>query len=199
MDLTQRRKAETEQHIARVAAELFAAKGVSSTTVEEIAAGAGIGVRTFYRYFRTKQEAVGPLLAFGARRWRELLAAVPPDVELPAALEQAARRSMAECDADTAASFARTRGLLAAAAADAELRAVWVRVNDSSERQLVRVITERAASTYDAFDIALLAAAATTAIRVAMETWAGDPNGTADTAAQLTGGAVRTLTAGLRR
>lgn len=80
--LTERRKAATQLDIARAACELFAEHGPDGTTAEDIAHRAGVALRTFYRYFRNKQEAVAPLLAGGvtpgapcsprrtpARRW----------------------------------------------------------------------------------------------------------------------------------
>ncbi|MCZ4634121.1 TetR family transcriptional regulator, partial [Streptomyces rubrogriseus] len=76
--LTERRKAATQLDIAHAAAELFATRGPEATTAEEIARRAGVALRTFYRYFRSKQDAVGPLLTDGADRWRALLAEAPP-------------------------------------------------------------------------------------------------------------------------
>ncbi len=79
MNLTERRKAATELEIARAAASLFAERGSGGTTVEAIADRAGLSLRTFYRYFPTKQDAVAPLLSTGAQRWLDLLAATPPE------------------------------------------------------------------------------------------------------------------------
>lgn len=40
--------------------ELFATKGYAATTVDEIAATAGVARRTFFRHFRSKEEAIFP-------------------------------------------------------------------------------------------------------------------------------------------
>ncbi len=40
--------------------ELFATKGYEATTVDEIAAAAGVARRTFFRHFRSKEEAIFP-------------------------------------------------------------------------------------------------------------------------------------------
>lgn len=40
--------------------ELFATKGYEATTVDEIAARAGVARRTFFRHFRSKEEAIFP-------------------------------------------------------------------------------------------------------------------------------------------
>ncbi|WP_262401443.1 TetR/AcrR family transcriptional regulator, partial [Actinomadura sp. CNU-125] len=86
MNLTERRKAATELEIARAAASLFAERGSGGTTVEAIADRAGLSLRTFYRYFPTKQDAVAPLLSTGAQRWLDLLAAAPRDAPAARAL-----------------------------------------------------------------------------------------------------------------
>jgi AcrR family transcriptional regulator len=51
------RQAVREELIA-VALDLFAAHGYEATTVDEIAAAAGISRRTFFRYFATKDDVV---------------------------------------------------------------------------------------------------------------------------------------------
>ncbi|WP_410638464.1 TetR family transcriptional regulator [Amycolatopsis sp. lyj-346] len=44
--------------LAAAAVELFAANGYEATTVDEIAAAAGVGRRTFFRYFETKDDVL---------------------------------------------------------------------------------------------------------------------------------------------
>jgi mycofactocin system transcriptional regulator len=48
----------TAASLERVALELFARRGFEATTVEDIARAAGIGRRTFFRYFRSKNDLV---------------------------------------------------------------------------------------------------------------------------------------------
>ncbi|GCD41679.1 TetR family transcriptional regulator [Streptomyces paromomycinus] len=48
------------RELAAAAMELFAAKGYEATTVDEIAAAAGVARRTFFRHFRSKEEAIFP-------------------------------------------------------------------------------------------------------------------------------------------
>jgi AcrR family transcriptional regulator len=59
-DLRSRRRALTQAMIHEAAVELFEAQGVKATTVEEIAARAGVSSRTFFRHFATKEQAALP-------------------------------------------------------------------------------------------------------------------------------------------
>ncbi|WP_437001429.1 TetR/AcrR family transcriptional regulator [Streptomyces sp. enrichment culture] len=171
--LTERRKAATQLDIAHAAAELFATRGPEATTAEEIARRAGVALRTFYRYFRSKQDAVGPLLTVGADRWRALLAQAPPGAPPGPALRQAVEEALATPDPQAVEALLRTRGLLRAAADDPALRAVWYRVNQESEELLVPVIARLADGRREPLEVRLIAAAATDAIRIALETWSG--------------------------
>ncbi|AXE77543.1 TetR/AcrR family transcriptional regulator [Streptomyces atratus] len=170
--LTERRKAATQLDIARAAAALFAERGPEGTTAEDIAHRAGVALRTFYRYFRSKQDAVGPLLSGGAERWRALLEAAEPGDALAGVLEQAVTEALRVPGADAAEQLSWTRGLLRAAVEDPALRAVWYRVNQDSEERLLPVLTRLAGDGADPLEVRLAAAAATDAVRVALEAWA---------------------------
>src|SRR5687768_17199244 len=52
--LRERQRVETRDVILDTALDLIEAKGFEHTTVEEIAAAAGISSRTFFRYFESK-------------------------------------------------------------------------------------------------------------------------------------------------
>jgi AcrR family transcriptional regulator len=56
-----RRRERVSRHIERSALELIASKGPENVTVEELAAAAGISVRTFFRYFRTRDDVMSAL------------------------------------------------------------------------------------------------------------------------------------------
>ncbi|WP_217710530.1 TetR family transcriptional regulator [Streptomyces sp. NA04227] len=53
-------KLKMRRELAAAAMELFATKGYEATTVDEIAAAAGVARRTFFRHFRSKEEAIFP-------------------------------------------------------------------------------------------------------------------------------------------
>ncbi|MFB9307708.1 AcrR family transcriptional regulator [Agromyces hippuratus] len=169
--LTERRKAATQLELARAAARLFTDRGPDATTAEEIAAAGGVALRTFYRYFRTKEDAVAPLLSVGAEHWRALLAASDRSVDLLTAVERTIAEALTPPDAEVEGVHW-TRGLLRAGADDPALMNVWYRVNRESETKLRGVILELGGPSVDETTARLVAAAATDAIRIALEAWA---------------------------
>ena len=56
LSLREQRKVRTSASIAAAALELFAARGYAAVTVSEVAAAAGVGERTLYRYFADKDD-----------------------------------------------------------------------------------------------------------------------------------------------
>src|SRR5690242_2001916 len=56
--LRARRKLRTEQDLLRSGLELFLGRGYGQTTVGDIAQGAEVSERTFFRYFTSKEELV---------------------------------------------------------------------------------------------------------------------------------------------
>ncbi|WP_327433256.1 MULTISPECIES: TetR family transcriptional regulator [unclassified Streptomyces] len=66
------------RELAAAAMELFATKGYEATTVDEIAAQAGVARRTFFRHFRSKEEAIFPDHDDTLIRAEAVLNAAPP-------------------------------------------------------------------------------------------------------------------------
>ncbi|MFI7272742.1 mycofactocin system transcriptional regulator [Streptomyces sp. NPDC049879] len=87
-----RQPATSVAEIGHVALQLFVRNGFAATTVDDIATACGIGRRTFFRYFPSKNDV--PWGDFDAlvERMREHLAATPPDVPLLDALRAAVIR-----------------------------------------------------------------------------------------------------------
>jgi AcrR family transcriptional regulator len=69
----ERRSAETRERLFRSALDLFARKGFTETTVEDITEAADVGKGTFFNYFPSKDHI---LLAFGEMQLAKLQSAV---------------------------------------------------------------------------------------------------------------------------
>lgn len=70
--------ATTRAELEQVALELFSERGFVATTVDDIASAAGIGRRTFFRYFASKNDVVWGDFELGLLTLRGRLATVQP-------------------------------------------------------------------------------------------------------------------------
>src|SRR5215813_10111501 len=84
-----RRRVTSREELEETAFELFAARGFEATTVDEIAAAAGIGRRTFFRYFPSKNDIPWGAFELELERMRVRLKACPPQVPLMDAIRLA--------------------------------------------------------------------------------------------------------------
>ena len=71
-----------------VALRLFGEQGFEQTTVDEIAAGAGVSRRTFFRYFDSKAEVLWSEFDTEVTTIRALLNDVPEDLSVMAAVQR---------------------------------------------------------------------------------------------------------------
>ena len=71
----QRRAAETRLRLFRCALQLFAERGFSSVTVEEITEAADVGKGTFFNYFESKDHVLGVMAEVQLGKVREALTA----------------------------------------------------------------------------------------------------------------------------
>ncbi|MQA63364.1 MAG: mycofactocin system transcriptional regulator [Actinophytocola sp.] len=83
-----RRPSTTRHDLERVAFELFERDGFEATTVDDIAKAAGIGRRTFFRYFESKNDVVWGSFIEQLDHMREQFACRPADQPLMAALRE---------------------------------------------------------------------------------------------------------------
>jgi mycofactocin system transcriptional regulator len=79
----------SREELEETAFGLFAARGFEATTVDEIAAAAGIGRRTFFRYFPSKNDIPWGAFEHELERMRTRLRAVPADVPVMDAIREA--------------------------------------------------------------------------------------------------------------
>jgi AcrR family transcriptional regulator len=163
--LTERRKAATRLEVAREAVRLFTSKGVAATTVEEIAAAAGISVRTLWRYFPSKEACVWPLLANGIQHLASSLRALPQGQSIAEAFDGRA-------DPDAMADLPAMVALVRLARTEPALRGVWLRAHDDAEAVLITALAERAGLPEEDLRVRVRAAMINSALRTAVEHYA---------------------------
>ena len=71
-----------------ISLRMFTEQGFDDTTVERIAAAAGVSKRTFFRYFDSKADVLWHAFDGEVRSLRAAFAAVPPQAPLMAAIRQ---------------------------------------------------------------------------------------------------------------
>ncbi|WP_433478710.1 mycofactocin system transcriptional regulator [Spirillospora sp. CA-142024] len=84
-----RRPRTSRAELERVALRLFAERGFEETTVDDIAAAAGIGRRTFFRYYGSKNDVVWGDFEGELERMRAWFAECPPQAPMMDALREA--------------------------------------------------------------------------------------------------------------
>jgi AcrR family transcriptional regulator len=83
--LRERKRRETQQRIAEAGLRLFLAHGYENTTLDAIAAEAGISRRTFFSYFNAKEDLLFLWQSDGWRAvWADLLTVSPDENPLDA-------------------------------------------------------------------------------------------------------------------
>jgi mycofactocin system transcriptional regulator len=84
-----RRRVTSQAELEQVAFGLFEANGFEQTTVDDIASAAGIGRRTFFRYFPSKNDVPWGMFELELERMRARLKASPRDTQLMDAIRVA--------------------------------------------------------------------------------------------------------------
>jgi mycofactocin system transcriptional regulator len=79
----------SRSELEKVAFKLFAGRGFDDTSVEDIAAAAGIGRRTFFRYFQSKTDVVWGEFGVVLELMHDRLDAAPPDQPMMEAIRSA--------------------------------------------------------------------------------------------------------------
>jgi TetR/AcrR family transcriptional regulator, regulator of mycofactocin system len=79
----------SRRELRLISLRLFAERGFDNTTIEQIAAEAGVSERTFFRYFTTKASVLWEEFETEVETIRSALASVPDDVPLMDAVRDA--------------------------------------------------------------------------------------------------------------
>ena len=72
-------RAEVRRELVAAAVRLFTERGYDETTIDDIAVAAGVGRRTFFRYFRSKGDAISPDHGTALARVAEVFTSAHPD------------------------------------------------------------------------------------------------------------------------
>lgn len=166
-DWREEKKARTRRTIQDHAMRLFLKNGFDATTVEQIAAAAGVSHMTFFRYFPTKEDVVDyddydqTLAARIAQR--------PSDEPALEMIRQALTSDQSLTDpAERAAMLTRMRLVLSTPALHGRS---WAHKN-ADEHLIAHALATHPGHDADALQTRVIAAAAVAALTTAIQTWA---------------------------
>lgn len=165
--LRERKKALTRESIEEIAFSLFRRKGFDSTTVDEIAEQALISRRTFFRYFRSKEDVLFSGERKEIRRAGRMLEERPAGESLLESLEATAG-SLAEGYGEQ-----RERRLLRLklVSESRSLRAGYMALMAELESEVSEFVSRRLGRAPEDGDIRLLAAVLVAVYRCSVEQW----------------------------
>ncbi|GAA1379825.1 TetR family transcriptional regulator [Pseudonocardia kongjuensis] len=165
----ERKKAATRTAIASAALRLCSERGLEHVTVEQIADAADVAPRTFFNYFTSKEEAVVAGNAASTDVLVEAFTARPADEPVPESLRHALRAVVA--DPEHRQRVLRMRVLRGHPTLLAHQLAAYV----AQEQALAEAVVARTGAdpARDLYPV-LVAAAAVTGLRVAVQHWLGD-------------------------
>ena len=158
------KQAQARLAVSRHAAALFWEHGVAATSGDDIAAAAGLSTRTIWRYFRSKESCVEPLLAKSLERFLASAHRWPHELSL---IEHLAAEAITYplSPQDIADEVAALR-IATMSGSDPALRTAYLMVHDEMERGLIPVIADRLDLAADDLTVRLCAATVTGAFRV---------------------------------
>lgn len=196
--MSDRRRDLQRLEISREAVRLFRAQGVAATSGEQIAEGVGLSVRTLWRYFRSKEACVEPLLSLSSAGFVATLRRWPDGVSLDDHLVADLRPAPDGAPGDHEAALA----VVAMSRDEPALRAIWLVVHERAEPVLAEVVAERLGRAPDDLAVRVQAATLAAALRLTTEDYAAalvdGRDSTGDTAgADRLSEAVRAATHGV--
>lgn len=153
--------------VSRHAADLFWRHGVDGTSGDAIAEAAGLSKRTVWRYFRSKEACVEPLLLATELRFVGMLRAWPRDVSIETYLH-ATMSSFMEGEQAVRDGVAAAR-IVALLPREPALRAAWLMACSQAEMEFTEIVAARLGRSPEEFEIKLCAATAMAALRVVDE------------------------------
>lgn len=174
-----------------VALRLFTAQGFDQTTVDQIAAAAGVSRRTFFRYFTSKSDVLWSEFDREVRTIRDLLARMP--AELP--VMESVRRAVLAANHYRAADVPELRTRMNLLRSVPDLAASATIHYDAWERAVGDFVAERCGQPADSLYPLAVGRAVLAACRAGFDRWAARAD--ADLTVYLDA-AIRALAAGFR-
>lgn len=141
--LRQRQKEERRRAIASAATDLFRERGYAGTTLEEIAARAGVSVPTIFKYFAGKQAILLEMLAAADRQAiMGACLALPEFADPVDALCDLEARLMAESFKVMPPALWRELLPLVLSGGDGELPSAYCRMNDALKAEIAALLRD---------------------------------------------------------
>ncbi|MHA0288489.1 TetR/AcrR family transcriptional regulator [Mycobacterium sp. C3-094] len=150
--------------VSRHACALFWERGVSATSGDDIAAAAGLSTRTIWRYFRSKESCVEPVLALSAQRFIDLARRWPPELSL--AEHMALTYNEHPLSPQDVADEISALRITTLSLTEPALRTAYLMVHDEMEHAFVPIIAGRLGLDENDLKARLFSAAVTAAFRV---------------------------------
>lgn len=152
-----------------VALRLFSEQGFDGTTVDEIAAAAGVSSRTFFRYFETKADVLWHAFDHEVEALRTALAEVGNDLSMLDAI----RTAVVSVNHYTAADMPELRARIQLISTVPMLQASAAVHYDAWERAVIDYAAERLGEQPDALLPLAIGRATLAVCRAAYEVWVG--------------------------
>ena len=165
--LRQRKLQETRERLTRGAMALFLERGFEATTIDDIAATAGVSRRSFFHYFASKEDVVAAWQEGAAAALVAEVVARPAGETMLTAAENAIAAALKRIDPAEAAAMSRLKRDNPALRARDQLK------YEKLERALAEGLAQRARNKSEQLKARLVAMIATGAMRVGGESWIG--------------------------
>lgn len=163
----EQKREETRRRLTREGQRLFAERGFDATSVDEIAAAAGVSRRTFFHYFGAKEDVVLSRHDDFERALLQAIRTAPPEEPLLRVAEEAVIAALGSFDAEEARLIERLKRDTPA------LRARDHGKYDRLERAIAEALAERSGTRPDDLRTRLDAMLVTGVLRVGGTGWAG--------------------------
>jgi AcrR family transcriptional regulator len=167
MSLAERKRQLVRDELAEAALQLLAKQGYEETTVDHIAAAAGVSRRTFFRHFQSKEDVLVQFLSDLGTAMCAELSARPASEPPPVALRETVMKFVADIEQFPE----KSRALTAIIYGTPALRARHLERQDQWRAGLAEALAERTGAAPDDLRPAITAAAALNALDIALARW----------------------------